>query len=84
MHDLVRACSKSAARQTATTVIRLELGSNDGVGGTIGFDGRRSRDASRADYRFDQPPARFPRDRLATPAAVPPDAADYWFAPAER
>ena len=55
----------SMAQQTATTAVGLELGSDDGLDGTIGFDGRRSRDASRADYRFDQPPARFPRDRFA-------------------
>jgi hypothetical protein len=43
--------------------------------GVIATDGRRSRDAGRADNRIDQPRARFPRDRLAThPSASLDDA----------
>jgi hypothetical protein len=38
--------------------------------GAIALDGRRSRDAGRADNRNDQPRARFPRDRLTTRATV--------------
>ena len=71
MHGRVRAWSRSTAQQTATTAVGLELGSDDGLVGTIGFDGRQSRDAGRADDRIDQPRARFPRDRLATKALVP-------------
>jgi len=46
MHGRVRAraCSKSAAQQTTTTAAGLELGSDDGLDGTIAFDGQRSRD----------------------------------------
>ena len=60
------------AQQTATTTVALELGSDDGLDGTIGFDGEQSCAAAGR------------RDRFATTAAVPPGAADYWFAPAER
>jgi hypothetical protein len=60
------------AHPTATTAVGLELGSDDGVDGTIGFDGEHSR------VRAGQ------RDRFATSAAVPPGAADDCMAPAER
>jgi hypothetical protein len=43
MHGRVRAGSRSMAQQTATIAVRLELGSHDGLDGTIGFDGMRSR-----------------------------------------
>jgi len=33
-------CSRSTAQQTATTAVGVELGSHDGLDGTIGFDGR--------------------------------------------
>ena len=42
MHGRVRACSRSTAQQTATTAVGLELGSDDGLDGTIGFDGEHS------------------------------------------
>jgi len=37
------------AQQTATTAVGLELGSDDGLDGTIGFDGMRSRDVGVGD-----------------------------------
>ena len=41
------------AQQTARPAVRLELGSHDGLDGTIGFDdGMRSRRARCRDYRF--------------------------------
>ena len=52
MHSRVRACSGSMARQTATTAFALELGSEEGLDGTIGFDGTRSRCAKQRDDRF--------------------------------
>ena len=58
MHGRVRACSRSMAQQTGTTAVGLELGSNDGLDGTIGFDGKQSRPAGHRDYRFDQRTAR--------------------------
>ena len=39
MHGRVRAWSRSTAQQTATTAVGLQLGSDDGLDGTIGFDG---------------------------------------------
>ena len=42
MHGRVRACSRSMAQQTGTTAVGLELGSRDGLDGTIGFDGEHS------------------------------------------
>ena len=42
MQGRVRACSRSTAQQTATTAVGLEQGSDDGLDGTIGFDGQRS------------------------------------------
>jgi len=42
MHGRVRACSRSTAQRTATTAVGLELGSDDGLDGTIGFDGEQS------------------------------------------
>ena len=44
VYGRVRACSRSTAQQTATTAVGLELGSEDGLNGTIGFDGERSCD----------------------------------------
>jgi hypothetical protein len=40
------------AQQTATTAVGLELGSEDGLDGTIGFDGDRSRRTGHRDDRF--------------------------------
>ena len=40
------------AQQTATTTVALELGSDDGLDGTIGFDGNQSRDVDPIDDRF--------------------------------
>jgi hypothetical protein len=42
MHGRVRAWSRSTAQQTATTAVGLQLGSDDGFDGTIGFDGEHS------------------------------------------
>ena len=72
MHDLVRACSKSTAEQRATTAVRLELGSDDGLAGTIGFDGEHSRAGAGQ------------RDPFATRGAAFPCTADYRIAPATR
>ncbi len=58
VHGRVRACSRSTAQQTATTAVGLELGSEEGLDDTIGFDGERSRD----------PPSW--RDRYATARTV--------------
>jgi hypothetical protein len=45
MHGRVLACSRSTVQQTATTAVGVELGSDDGLDRTIGFDGSRgSRD----------------------------------------
>ena len=52
MHGRVRACSRATAQQTATTAAGLELGSDDGLDGTIGFDGTRSRGAAHRDDSF--------------------------------
>jgi hypothetical protein len=54
MHGRVRACSRSMAQQTTTTVVGLELDSDTGLDGTIDFDGQRSRHSDSA------------RDRIAT------------------
>ena len=35
-------CSRSTAQQTATTAVGVELGSHDGLDGTIAFDGEQS------------------------------------------
>ena len=48
----VRACSRSRAQQTATTAVGLELGSEDGLDGTIAFDGKQSRDEASKRDRF--------------------------------
>ena len=72
MYGRVGACSRSTAQQTAAIAAGLELGSHDGLDGTIGFAGEHS--CASVSWR----------DRYATPAAVSPGAADYWFAPAER
>jgi hypothetical protein len=40
------------AQQTATTAVGLELGSDDRLDGTIGFDGEQSRDVDDRDDRF--------------------------------
>ena len=64
MHGCVRACSRSTAQQTATTAVGLELGSHDGLDGTIGFDGQQSCCTG------------GPRDRNATHSVVLPRAAD--------
>ena len=42
MHGRVRAWSRSTAQQTAATAVGLGLGSDDGLDGTIGFDGEQS------------------------------------------
>jgi len=53
MHGRVRACSKfDLAQQTAATAVGLELGSHDGLDGTIGFDGTRSRGVGHSDDSF--------------------------------
>ena len=52
VHGRVRACSISTAQQTATTAVGLELGSEDGLDGTIGFDGTRSRGVGHRDDSF--------------------------------
>ena len=70
MHGHVRARSRSTAQQTATTAVGLELGSDDGLDGTIGFDGNQSRPAGHRDYRFDQRRARGSGDRNATAGPV--------------
>ena len=54
-HGRVRVCSRSTAQQTATTAAGLELGSDDGLDGTIGFDGNQSRDVDPIDDRFHLP-----------------------------
>jgi len=55
MQGCVRACSRSTAQQAATTASGLELGSHDGLDGTIGFDGNQSRDVDPIDDRFYMP-----------------------------
>jgi hypothetical protein len=55
------ACSRSTAQQTATTAVGLELGSDDGLDGTIGFDGTQSRRPGQAG------------DRNARNTIAPPD-----------
>ena len=52
MHGRVHACSRSTAQQTATTAVGLELGGDDGLDGTIGFDGARSRGVGHRDDSF--------------------------------
>ena len=58
MHGRVRACSESTGQQTATTAVGLELGSDDGLDGTIGFDGTRSRGVGHRDDSFSSATAR--------------------------
>ena len=60
-HDGACACSKSTAQQTVTSAVGPELGSDDGLDGTIGFDGKRS--CASADRR----------DRFATYSIARPD-----------
>jgi hypothetical protein len=48
----VPACSRSTAQQTPTTAAELELGSDDGLDGTIGFDGNQLRDEASSRDRF--------------------------------
>lgn len=62
------------AQQTAGPAVRLDLGSHDGLDGTIGFDGMRSRRARCRNYRF-QPCAGLCRsyrngDDWVTPTAA--------------
>ena len=96
MHGRVRACSRSTAQQTGTTAVGLELGSHDGLDGTIGFDGEHS--CGSGNWRDRMPRAQLssrarrttasPRgsaSRSAPGRRHPPRyrfrwASDYWFA----
>jgi hypothetical protein len=52
MDGHVRACSRSTAQKRVTTTVGLEPGSEEGLDGTIGFDGEHSCDATSARDRF--------------------------------
>ena len=59
------------AQQTATTAVGLELGSEDGLDGTIGFDGTRSRCATQRDDRFPSRAKRASDDHKGDIAIAP-------------
>jgi hypothetical protein len=66
-HGRVHACSRSTARQTATTAVELELGSHDGLDGTMVSTARdRASPATRTTAFAVSPPrlARLQRRRL--------------------
>jgi hypothetical protein len=87
MHGHVGARSRSTAQQTATTAVGLELGSDDGLDGTIGFDGQRScdppnrhdRNAYRSSWLLPRPP---PGEGFALPA--PRVEGLSWTSPSRR
>ena len=70
VHGRVRACSGSTAQQTATTAVGLELGSEDGLDGTIAFDRNASRHAGHPGDRF-HPRASASRAIARRPSATP-------------
>ena len=75
-HGRVRACSRSTAQQTATTAVGLELGSHDGLDGTMVSTARDRALAGhpRRPFRVSPPGlARLQRRRSSAPLTPTPD-----------